>query len=119
MSQRKIQQLERAIERTKAEITQLRHLRPGALTQQFSVCGTPGCRCTANPPQKHGPYYQLSYTLKKKSTTRFVRKEAVSRIRKEIKSYARLKRLVERWVELEAELSDLKLKAQRAKSRKA
>ena len=86
MSQRKIQQLERAIDRTKAELTQLGNLRPGALTQQFSVCGTPGCRCTANPPQKHGPYHQLSYTLKKKSTTRFVRKEELARIRKETKT---------------------------------
>lgn len=116
MSQRNIQQLERAIERAKAEILQLGNLRPGALTQQYSVCGTPGCRCAANPPQKHGPYYQLSYTLKKKSTTRFVRKEEVARIRKEVQTYARLKRRVERWVELEAELSDLKLR--RAKSRK-
>lgn len=117
MNQRKIQQLERAIERAKVQIAQLGDLRPGSLTQQFSVCGTPGCRCTANPPQKHGPYHQLSYTLKKKSTTRFVRKEELARIRKEIKTYARLKHLVERWVGLEAELSDLKLR--RVKSRNA
>ena len=113
MSQRRIKTLERAIENAKAEIVQLGNLRPGALSRQYSVCGKPGCRCMAEPPKKHGPYNQLSFTLKKKSTTRFVRKEDLSRIRKEINCYARLKRLVERWVELETQLSDLKLRSRR------
>ncbi len=115
MSQQKIKQIERAIERTKAQICQLGNLRPGALSQQYSVCGKSGCRCAAEPPQKHGPYYQLSYTLKKRSTTRFVKKEDVSRIKREINSYARMKRLVDRWVDLEAQLSDIKLKWRKRK----
>lgn len=113
MNRQKIRQLEKSIERTKAQLFKLGNLRPGALSQQYSVCGKPGCRCAAEPPKKHGPYYQLSYTLKKRSTTRFVRKEEVSRIKKEIEAYARLKRLVDRWVDLEAQLSDIRLKSRK------
>lgn len=109
MSKAKIHQLEAAIEKTKSQIAKLDELRPGALSEQYNVCGTPGCRCKAKPPQKHGPYYQLSYSLNKKSTTRFVKKEDLARIKREIKDYAKLKTLVERWVALATELSDLKV----------
>ena len=105
MSNTKIRRLEVAIEKTKSQIAVLGELRPGTLSEQYNVCGTPGCHCKATPPQKHGPYYQLSYSLKKKSTTRFVKKEDLARVRKETKDYAKLKKLVERWVELAAELS--------------
>ena len=115
MSKTKIRQLERAIEKTKAQIAKLDELRPGAVSEQYNVCGTAGCRCKGNPPQKHGPYYQLSYTLKKKSTSRFVKKQDLHRIRKEVQAYANLKGLVERWVELATELSDLKMHSGKVK----
>lgn len=111
MARATIRSLERAIAETKAEILRLGELRPGALSQQFNVCGKAGCRCKGTPPQRHGPYYQLSYTLKKKSTTRFVRKDDVERIQREIRCYAQLKQLVERWVNLATKLSDLKVRA--------
>ena len=41
----------------------------GSLSRQYNVCSSPGCRCKASPPRKHGPYYQLSYTRNGKSTT--------------------------------------------------
>ena len=50
-------------------------LRPGSLSTQYKVCGSPGCRCKATPPIKHGPYYQVSYTRKGKSSSKFVKKE--------------------------------------------
>ncbi len=115
MNKTKIRQLERGIEKTRSQIAQLGELRPGTLSEQYNVCGTPGCRCKGNPPQKHGPYHQLSYTLKKKSTTRFVKKEDLVRIKGEVETYAKLKVLVDRWVELATELSDLKMPKKRPK----
>ena len=42
---------------------------PGSLSQQWNVCGSAGCQCKdPKHPIKHGPYYQLSYTLKGKSS---------------------------------------------------
>ena len=49
-------------------------IHPGSLSTQYNVCGTPGCQGKdPRHPQKHGPYHQLSYTWRGKSTTRFVR----------------------------------------------
>lgn len=33
-------------------------------------CGTPNCRCHADPPQPHGPYWQFSVKVNGKTVTR-------------------------------------------------
>ena len=55
-------QLTDRIQRIKAALLALGDLRPGALSEQYNTCRTPGCRCKADPPQRHGPYHQLSYS---------------------------------------------------------
>jgi len=97
------------IEGIKRDLAQLDVLRPGSLTRQFNVCGSPGCRCKASPPHKHGPYYHLSYTRNGKGGTRSIPKANVPAIRAALANYARLKRLVDRWIDLATELSDLEL----------
>jgi len=89
----------------------------GSLSEQYNVCGTPGCRCKASPPQKHGPYYQLSYTRNGKSTTRFVRRDNLSAVKTQLRNHDRLRNLVDRWIDLAIELSDLTTEAgKRSKS---
>ena len=74
--------LQRQIEKVKRDLAALGDLRPGSLSTQYNVCGSPGCRCKADPPVKHGPYYQVSYTRKGKSSTKLVKKEDLaSRVR--------------------------------------
>ena len=84
-------------------------LRPGSLSTQYNVCGSPGCKCKADPPVKHGPYYQVSYTRKGKSSTKFVKKEDLPEVRKQLKNYERMKLLMEKWIDLSMELSILRL----------
>lgn len=105
----KTRSLERQIEKIKRELVQVGALRPGTLSEQYNVCGTPGCRCKASPPEKHGPYYQLSYTRKGKSRTRFVRRENLPEVKKLMRNYARLRSLVDRWIDLAIDLSDLRI----------
>jgi hypothetical protein len=111
---RRIRALEAQIRAIKRELTRLGDLRPGSLSRQYNVCGSPGCRCKASPPQKHGPYYQLSYTRKAKDGTRFVKHADVPAIREAMANYARLRNLVDRWIDLATELSDLKLELRAA-----
>lgn len=85
----------------------LKELRPGSLSQQYNVCGNPNCRCKASPPQRHGPYYQLNYTRKGKGGTRFVKREDLVLVKRQIANYVRLRALVDRWIDLGTELADL------------
>ena len=98
----------------KRELATLEELRPGSLSRQYNICGSPGCRCKATPPQKHGPYYHLSYTRKGKGGTRLIKRADVSAIRMELATYARLRDLVDRWIDLATQLSDLKLERRAA-----
>lgn len=106
---KRIQQLERQIEKVKADLVELGDLRPGSLSEQYNVCGTPGCRCKASPPEKDGPYYQLSFTRNGRSSSRFVRRDELADVRKQVRNHARLRELVKRWIELATELADLRI----------
>ena len=101
--------IERQIEKIKRDLAALGDLRPGSLSTQYNVCGSPGCRCKASPPEKHGPYYQVSYTRKGKSSSKFVKKKDLPAIRKQLKNYERMKLLMDRWIDLATELSNLRL----------
>ena len=111
---RRIQSLERQIEKIKRELLELGDLRPGSLSKQYNVCGNPNCKCKATPPKKHGPYYQISSTRKGKSRSKFVRKEDVAAARTQLKNYAKLRKLTERWIDLAEELSVLTLEESRS-----
>jgi hypothetical protein len=102
-------QLECEIGKVKEELNALGDLRPGSLSTQYNVCGSPGCRCKAVPPEKHGPYYQISFSRKGKSSSKFVKKEDLPTIRKQLKNYERMKLLVDRWIDLAIELSNIRL----------
>ena len=97
------------IEKVKRGLAGLGELRPGSLSMQYTVCSSPGCHCKATPPQKHGPYHQLSFTRKGKSSTKFVRKEDLPAIRKQLKNHERMKLLVDQWIDLATELSNLRI----------
>lgn len=112
MAQR-MEVLERKIERIKRELAELGDLRPGTLSQQYNVCGVAGCHCKASPPKKHGPYYQISFTRKGKSGSRFVRREDLTTVKRQLKNYARLRKLVDEWIDLGIELATLRVKAER------
>jgi len=109
MDTRREATLERQIEKVQRDLVALGDLRPGSLSTQYNVCGTPGCRCKATPPEKHGPYYQVSYTRKGKSSTKFVKQKDLPAVRKQLENYARMKFLTERWIDLATELSTLRL----------
>lgn len=43
---------------------------PGSLVWRSSACGTPTCRCHADPPALHGPYLSWTRAVAGKTVTR-------------------------------------------------
>jgi len=109
---KKISTLETQIERIKQDLASLGDLRPGSLSKQYNVCGNPKCRCKEDPPRKHGPYYQLSFTRKGRSRTKFIKKHQLQMVKEQLKNYKRLHTLVDRWIELSTELCQQKSELQ-------
>jgi len=94
-------QIQRSIERLKQQLAKLGPMHPGSLSEQYNVCGKPDCCCKApRDPQKHGPYYQLSFTWRGKSSTRFVRPQQRKPMREKVANYKRFRELTDEWVDL-------------------
>lgn len=107
--EKKVQALERKIATIKRHLALLGDLRPGSLSEQYNVCGSPGCKCKADPPVKHGPYWQVSFSRKGKSSTRFVKPQHLARVRTQLKAYEKLRTLVDTWITLATELANLRI----------
>jgi hypothetical protein len=105
--------LEKRIQKIKQQIGELGDLRPGALSQQYNVCGSPNCRCKATPPLKHGPYYQISFKRHGKSSSQFVREVDLPEVQRQLENYRQLRELVDDWITLSTELSNLRLRQRR------
>ena len=111
--------LEKRIQKIKQQIGELGDLRPGALSQQYNVCGSAGCQCKASPPIKHGPYYQVSFKRHGKSSSQFVREQDLTEVQQQLENYRRLRELVDEWITVSAQLSVLRLREKRLLGRSA
>jgi len=96
MSEKRIQQIERRIERIKGALSHIGPMRPGSLTRQYK-----------DRKNKTGAYWQISYTRQMKSRTEYVREEWVEAIRRQIATHKRFKRLIDQWIDLDIERSKL------------
>ena len=99
MSEKRLRQIERRIERIKETISKIGPMRPGSLTRQYK-----------DPKAKSGSYWQISYTRNMKSRSDYVRSDGVVEVRKEISAYKRFKKLTEEWIDLSIEASKFRLK---------
>jgi hypothetical protein len=46
-----------------AELANTGFTSPGTLTCRYMACGKPNCRCHADPPQLHGPYWDWARSV--------------------------------------------------------
>jgi hypothetical protein len=107
-----IQPIEQRIQQIKTQLSALGDMRPGSLSKQYNVCGKPGCRCKdPQKPQRHGPYYQLSWVHQGKSTTQFIRRPFLSQVKAELATYKIFRELTEEWVKLALQAAKLRLQA--------
>ena len=99
MEARRLEKIDQEIERIKAQLGQIGVVRPGSLTRQYK-----------DPKKQTGAYYQVSYTHRMKSRTAYVRANFATRVRQQIRDYKRLKKLIERWVAIGIEHSQLSMR---------
>ena len=99
---KRLAQIEKQIEKIKAELIALEPMRPGSLTRQYK-----------DPQAQSGPYYQLSYTRDMKSRTDYIPRHCVREVRRLIRNYKRFKALTTEWVDLSIEQSRLQIRLTR------
>lgn len=100
-----------------AQISEISDALPGKITKQYNVCGTPNCKCKRKEhPEKHGPYYYLSFTFKGKGKTMGIPVDMVKDIQKRNENFKKMKSLLEQLAEISIE--NLKEEVTNAKQNK-
>jgi carbamate kinase len=102
MTEKRLIQIAKRIEKIKTDLVAIDAMRPGTLTRQYK-----------DPQNQTGPYYQLSYTREMKSRTDYVARDQVCEVRRLIANYKRFKALTTEWVDLSIEQSRLAIKLAR------
>lgn len=62
-----------------SELAKIGFCLPGTLTARRTRCSSPGCRCRAEPPALHGPYYSWTRKIAGKTITRTLSPEQAER----------------------------------------
>ena len=64
-----LQRLEQRHHALLAELAEIGLVLRGSIGHRLARCGQPGCRCKADPPELHGPYYVWTRKVAGKTVT--------------------------------------------------
>ena len=102
--------VETTYEALKRQIAQLGFVRPGSLVRRFMPCGRAGCRCMADPPALHGPYYQWTHKVHGKTVTRRLSNAQAQHCEEWIRNHHQLKKILRRMEALSLKVTDRALR---------
>lgn len=86
----------RAIAKELAAIARSAKVLPGSLTSRRTRCGREGCKCMADPPQPHGPYWQWTRKVAARTVCRWLGDDQAADYRPWVANDRRLHELVAR-----------------------
>jgi hypothetical protein len=109
MTKAELARLRREYRALQDQIRRLGFVAPGSVLERYTVCGTPGCRCHADPPTRHGPYFQYTRKVDGKTLTRRLTPEQADRYREWIANRRRLDQLTEQMDQLSRQAAELLL----------
>lgn len=68
----------------------------GSIVERRTRCGRAGCRCMADPPQPHGPYFQWTRKVRAKTVGRWLTAEQGEDYAAWVANHRRIRQLVAR-----------------------
>ena len=106
-----VQTWEAQIAQIKRQLQTLGPMRPGSVSRQLRVCGSPNCRCVdPHHPRLHGPYYQVNYMFAGKKGAYYVQPAELKTVRAELANYKKFRRLTTQWIGLTVKIARTKQK---------
>jgi hypothetical protein len=94
-----------------AQLATIGLIHSGSVIRRYTTCATPGCRCHAEPPQPHGPYYQWSAKVNNKTVTRRLSEGEAELYQEWIDNDRRMRHLIAQMRQVAAKAAELKLGA--------
>lgn len=100
---------ERRYRELAAQLADIGMISSGSLTRRYTRCTSPGCKCRADPPQPHGPYWQWTRKIDGKTVTRRLTPGEAKLYRRWIANDRRMRRIIEQMRTIAAKAADLHL----------
>lgn len=92
-----------------AQLGEIGLISSGSVTRRYTRCTSPGCKCRADPPRPHGPYWQWTRKIDGKTVTRRLTPAEAKLYREWIANDRRMRRLIEQMRNVAAKAADLRL----------
>jgi hypothetical protein len=108
VNDKQLSQWQSRLAQAQAELARIGPMRPGVLSRQYK-----------DPVHKTGAYWQLSYTHKMRSRSRYVRAEEVRLIKPLLANFKRFRQLVDRCIDLSVKIADRQAELRRNHSNKS
>lgn len=89
--------MEKPITSLKRKITRLDYVCSGTLLLRSLVCGKNNCRCKAQKPSLHGPYYYWSRRMEGRQVSKVLSKGQARIVKQSIENYQRALKLLRQW----------------------
>lgn len=102
-----------------ADLATVGFISPGSVVSRYTSCGKPSCRCQADPPQRHGPYYQWSRATGGKTVSRRLNPAEAELYRSWIANRRRLEQILAQMEQTSAAAGELLLRQATAASPRA
>lgn len=103
---------ERSYRKLAGQLADIGFIAAGSVTRRGTRCGKPGCRCQADPPQLHGPYYQWTGKTAGKTVTRRLSEREAALYRDWIANDRHLRHLIAQMRQIADEAAALALQLQ-------
>ena len=91
------------------ELADIGYIAAGSITHRHTRCASPGCRCNADPPQPHGPYYQWTAKVNGKTVTRRLTEHQAARYQEWIDNDRQLRAIITKMRQVAAKTTELQL----------
>jgi len=92
-----------------AQIAEIGIFSAGSVTHRYTRCTSPGCRCNADPPAPHGPYWQWTAKVNGKTVTKRLTTEQARLYQQWIGNDRRIKTLLDQIRKVDAKAAELML----------
>ena len=101
---------ERRYRELAAKVADVGFISSGSVTERSTRCGTATCRCHADPPQLHGPYWQWTAKVDGKTVTRRLNATEAALYQEWIANDRHLRHLIDQMRTVSAKAAALTLK---------
>jgi hypothetical protein len=93
-----------------AQIAEIGIVVAGSVTRRYTRCTSVGCRCNADPPTPHGPYWQWTAKVNGKTVTKRLTDREAQLYQQWIRNDRRIKILLNQIRRVDAKATELLLK---------